>query len=241
MQHDIQGVFFDLDGTLLPMDQDAFTTGYFKFLVKKLAPHGYEPETLIRAIWHSTGAMVKNDGSRSNEEAFWADFTGVLGPKALADKPLFEAFYANEFQQAQQLCGFAPQAAEILALLHRAGVRTVLATNPIFPAVATESRIRWAGLQPEDFELITTYENIGCSKPNPAYYRELLRRTGLAPEECIMVGNDVGEDMIAAELGMGVFLLTDCLINRAGKPIDAYPHGGFDALERYLKDRLGLN
>ena len=241
MQHDIQGVFFDLDGTLLPMDQDAFTTGYFKFLVKKLAPHGYEPETLIRAIWHSTGAMVKNDGSRSNEEAFWADFTHVLGPRAMADKPLFEAFYANEFQQAQALCGFAPQAAEILALLHRAGVRTVLATNPIFPAVATESRIRWAGLQPEDFELITTYENIGCSKPNPAYYRELLRRTGLAPEECIMVGNDVGEDMIAAELGMGVFLLTDCLINRSGKPIDAYPHGGFDALERYLKDRLGLN
>ena len=39
------------------------------------------------------------------------------------------------------------------------GLRAVLATNPIFPAVATRSRIRWAGLEPEDFELCTTYEN----------------------------------------------------------------------------------
>lgn len=241
MRHHIQAVFFDLDGTLLPMDQDAFTNGYFKFLVKKLAPHGYAPEELIRAVWHGTGAMVKNDGSRSNEEAFWEDFAGVLGPKALEDKPLFESFYANEFQQARALCGFAPQAAEIVAMLHGAGVRVILATNPIFPAVATGNRIGWAGLRPEDFELITTYENIGCSKPNPDYYREILRRTGLAPEACLMVGNDVDEDMVAAALGMDVFLLTDCLINRSGKPIDGYPHGGFDDLERFLKERLGLN
>ena len=37
-------VFFDLDGTLLPMDQDAFTKDYFKRLAGKLAPLGYEPE-----------------------------------------------------------------------------------------------------------------------------------------------------------------------------------------------------
>ena len=44
-------VLFDLDGTLLPMDQEAFTTGYFKLLAKKLAPHGYEPKSLVDAIW----------------------------------------------------------------------------------------------------------------------------------------------------------------------------------------------
>jgi len=31
------------------------------------------------------------------------------------------------------------------------GFRVALATNPIFPAIATEKRIRWAGLTPEDF------------------------------------------------------------------------------------------
>jgi phosphoglycolate phosphatase-like HAD superfamily hydrolase len=58
----ITTVLFDLDGTLLPMDQDAFTRGYFKFLAAKLAPHGYEPKQLVEAIWTGTEAMVRNDG-----------------------------------------------------------------------------------------------------------------------------------------------------------------------------------
>ena len=41
--------FTDLDGTLLPMDQDIFTHGYFKLLCRKLAGHGYDPEQLVKA------------------------------------------------------------------------------------------------------------------------------------------------------------------------------------------------
>ena len=107
------------------------------------------------------------------------------------------------------------------------GLRVALATNPIFPAVATESRIRWAGLEPEDFELYTTYENIGYCKPNPDYYREIAKRLGVQPEECLMVGNDVTEDMVAQSIGMQVFLLTDCLINKERKDISLYPRGSF--------------
>ena len=105
-----------------------------------------------------------------------------------------------------------------------------LATNPIFPAVATESRIRWAGLQPEDFELYTTYENSRYCKPNLNYYRDIVEQLDLTPEECLMVGNDVAEDMVVRELGMNVFLLTDCLINSAQKDISVYPNGGFPEL-----------
>lgn len=116
------------------------------------------------------------------------------------------------------------------------GLRVALATNPIFPAVATESRIRWAGLEPEDFELYTTYESIGYCKPNPAYYREVAAKLGVDPEQCLMVGNDVEEDMEAAEqTGMRVFLLTDCLINRENRDISAYPHGSFSQLMVFSK------
>ena len=232
-------VMFDLDGTLLPMDQDVFVNGYFKFLAAKMAPHGYEPEKLIRAIWGGTAAMVRNDGSCLNEEAFWRYFTGVYGEGARADMPLFEEFYANEFQQARQFCGFSPKAAEAVALVKARGARPVLATNPLFPAVATESRIRWAGLDPADFALYTTYENIGCCKPNPAYYEEILRRLDAAPEDCRMIGNDVGEDMVAGTLGIRTFLLTDCLINRDGADISRWPHGGFDELLSWLEEELG--
>ena len=230
----IRMVLFDLDGTLLPMDLEMFTGGYFRLLAKKAAPYGYEPEKLVKAIWHGTAAMVQNDGSCRNEEAFWKDFASMYGEQALKDRPLFDSFYANEFQQAQQFCGFNPKAAETVYAIRDAGYRIALATNPLFPAVATGFRIRWAGLQPEDFEWITTYENTSSCKPNLMYYQEVLRHFGLQPQECLMVGNDVGEDMVAAELGMDVFLLTDCLINRKNVDIARYPHGGFDALRAYI-------
>lgn len=232
----LKAILFDLDGTLLPMDQDVFTRGYFKLLAKKLIPYGYEPEALVKAIWHGTAAMVKNNGSCTNEEAFWNDFANTYGSKALADRPLFEEFYAVDFQEAKTFCGFTQAAAELVSTLKQAGFRIALATNPIFPAVATESRIRWAGLRPEDFELYTTYENIGCCKPNLAYYREILSRMDLKAEDCIMVGNDVREDMVAGELGMKTFLLTDCVINPEGSPIEQWPHGDFDSLQAYLKE-----
>ena len=50
-----------------------------------------------------------------------------------------------------------------------------------------------------------------------------------------MVGNDVGEDMVAGSLGMKTFLLTDCLINKTGEDIDHYPHGSFPALLQYIR------
>lgn len=223
-------VLFDLDGTLLPMDQDEFTKGYFGLLVKKMAPFGYDAKALIDGIWTGTAAMVKNDGSRTNEEAFWVCFAKLFGEEALAHRPLFDEFYANEFEGAKVFCPVNPQAARAVRELKAAGLRVALATNPIFPAVGTRTRVRWTGLEPEDFELCTTYENCRWCKPSLGYYREVLDRLNVRAEECLMVGNDVGEDMVARELGMKVFLLTDCLIDRTGKGVDAYPHGSFPEL-----------
>ena len=70
-------ILFDLDGTLLPMDQDTFVKTYFGLLAQKLVPYGYEPHGLMKAIWSGVSAMVKNTGETANEEAFWKDFTGI--------------------------------------------------------------------------------------------------------------------------------------------------------------------
>jgi FMN phosphatase YigB (HAD superfamily) len=231
-------VLFDLDGTLLPMDQEVFIKAYLGALAKALAPQGYAPEALISAIWSGTGAMVKNQGAATNEAVFWDTFSQIFGPEARKDEPLFTAFYENQFQQVRLACGFDPQAAQVVRYLKDRGCRVVLATNPIFPAIATYSRIRWAGLEPEDFALITTYENASHCRPNPMYYQEILRNIAENGHNCIMVGNDVGEDMIAKELGMEVFLLTDHLINKTGQPIDAYPQGSFPELLAFLERRI---
>ena len=235
----IDTVLFDLDGTLLPMDQEEFVNAYMGLLARNMAPYGYEPKHLIAAVWAGTRAMVENDGKQTNEEVFWADFCQVFGADARKDEPLFAEFYASDFAQARTVCGFAPAAAEVTALLKEKAITLALATNPLFPDIATRQRIRWAGLEHGDFSLVTTYENSGFCKPNPDYYREVLQKLGKTPEQCLMVGNDVQEDMLPArEVGMEVFLLTDCLINKPGTDIGQFPHGGFDALKEFLLKHL---
>jgi FMN phosphatase YigB (HAD superfamily) len=180
--------------------------------------------------------MVKNDGSRSNEQAFWDTFCALFGEGVRQDEPHFEDYYREDFQKVKEACGFAPEAAKVVALCREKGWQVVLATNPIFPAVATESRIRWAGLQPEDFALYTTYENSCHCKPNLDYYRDILAKIGCQPEECLMIGNDAGEDVVAKTLGMSTFLLTDCLISKEKQDISAYPSGGFAELCSFLQN-----
>ena len=231
---EIKAVFFDLDGTLLPMDQEEFTKTYFKLLAARLAPLGYEPRKLVDSIWAGTAAMVKNDGSCVNEEAFWRTFVEIYGEGALKDKPCIDAFYWEEFNKAKSVCGFTAAARQVVDIVKEKGKIPVLATNPIFPAVATENRIRWAGLVPEDFALYTTYENSCYSKPNPQYYLEIVKEIGCKPQECLMVGNDVAEDMVAETIGMKVFLLTDCLLNKKEQDISGFSKGGFKELKEYL-------
>jgi len=225
---------FDLDGTLLPMDQDTFINAYMGSLAAKMVPHGYDPRQLVRSIWAGTGAMVQNDGKRGNEEVFWDTFSTIYGRNTRTDEPIFRKFYEVEFQKVKHSCGYDSRAKTVIDTLKKKGFRIALATNPLFPASATQSRVRWAGLQPEDFELITSYENSRRCKPNPDYYRDILDTLKVTPEECVMVGNDVAEDMLARELGMKVFLLTDCLINKNGTDIGQYPHGSFDALLDFI-------
>jgi len=234
----ITTVLFDLDGTLVPMDQDLFVKDYFGRISAKLAPIGYDPRQLIEMIWRGTGAMIQNTGTRTNEDMFWEVARSNYGDRILQDKYLFDEFYETEFDKVRAVCGFNPAAAETVYRLKEAGYQVALATNPIFPARATQWRIEWAGLKPSDFALYTTYENINYSKPNPDYYREICRKLDVQPEECLMVGNDVDDDMVAQTVGMQVFLLTDCLINKSQQNICDYPNGNFTELNRFID---GLN
>lgn len=235
----LKAVLFDLDGTLLPMDQGVFMKDYFGRLIRRLAPLGYTPEGFLAAMKAGIAAMVGNDGSRTGEEAYWDAYTAVSGPEILNHMPIFEKFYNEEFDEVAASCGFNPKAAETVRALKEKGVRVILATNPLFPRIATRKRIRWAGLEPEDFEFHTTYEDYGYCKPNPDYYREVLTRAGLDAADCLMVGNDVAEDMMAGSaVGMKVFLLTDCLINTPNADVNDYSHGSFDELNAYIAELL---
>ena len=235
MKEEIRYILFDLDGTLLPMDMDVFTRSYFKDLIKFAYSKGYDQTIdLVSVIWAGTAAMVHNDGTRSNGEAFWEKYTELTGREGSSDEPMFDEFYATVFDNARNYVGFTKEAAKTVNMLKEKGYKVVLATNPIFPKVATDKRIDWAGLDKDDFLLVTTYENSTFAKPNPKYYTQVLNKLGLRPEECLMVGNDAKEDSSALEAGIDFFLITDCLVNSENRDISVFNNGTFEDLRKYI-------
>ena len=234
MEKKLKVILFDLDGTLLPMDQDEFVKMYFGLLAKNLSEYGYEPKKLIESIWLGTKSMIMNDGQVTNEKMFWNTLSKIYGNKVLDDECKFEDFYIKDFPLVKNSCGFDKKANETIQILKEKGYCLVLATNPIFPKIATEQRIKWAGLNIEDFELVTTFENSSFAKPNLKYYNEILNKINCNPENCLMVGNDVAEDMVAKELGIDVFLLTRDLINKNNEDINIYYTGNYDDLIEYI-------
>lgn len=234
----IKAILFDMDGTLLPMDIDKFTKGYFEEIGKYMSSFGYNPKELIQGIWKGTEAMVKNDGTQSNEAVFWKTFSLLIGCDATKDIPLFTRFYEEKFDQVKSTCGYTKDASKLIEFLKEKRVELILTTNPIFPMIAQTKRLAWAGIKESDFSWITSYENSHYCKPNLKYYEEVLSHFSYSPSECLMIGNDVGEDMVARNLGMQVFLLTNNLINKDNVDISIFPHGDYDALFTYLEKVL---
>jgi FMN phosphatase YigB (HAD superfamily) len=230
-----KAVLFDMDGTLVPMDQDEFVRCYFKELAKILCPLGVETDLLVKSIWAGTAAMVKNDGTVTNDVRFWDTFIPLTGLDYDKARPAADAFYGNEFNRAKSVARANPLARKAVEVAGRDGRKVVLATNSIFPMVGQISRLGWVDLRPEDFEFITAYETDRFAKPNPSYYTDICRRLDVQPEECIMIGNDETEDMFpAAGLGMTCYHVTDFPIYDKSRRWDG-PSGSFEDMVGWLE------
>ena len=230
----LSAILFDMDGTLVPMDTDKFLPAYFKYLAAALCPLGVTPEALQKAVWSGVGAMVRNDGSKTNEAVFWDTFAQMTGLDPAPFIAPANAFYAGDFNKARVATSPNPLAAEAVRIAHEKAPRVILATNPLFPMDGQITRMGWVGLTPADFDLVTSYESDSFCKPNPAYYRAICERIGVDPADCLMVGNDVAEDMAAAaSVGMRTFLVTDCMIPAEGVVYDG-PQGAFPELLDFL-------
>ena len=233
----ITTVLFDLDGTLIRMDQDKFIRLYFVSILDKLAKLGFDPDLMKNALEGAVVATIKNNGEMSNEERFWQVFDQISGGLSDVVRAEIESYYEVEFSSViEASCEAYPKVREVLDLVKDKELRPILATNPLFPIVATHGRIKLGGMSPSDFEYITAYENSSYCKPNPLYFTELLGKLGVAPDECVMIGNDTRDDFSAHALGIPVFVLTECLINTTGVDLLNYPHGGFDELIAYIEE-----
>lgn len=208
-----KAILFDMDGTLVPMDTMEFANGYFTGLYKKLAHLRIEPKAMVDAIWKGTGAMVVNNGTKPNGDVFWETFSKLTGISREVGDPICIDFYSGDFNDAKIFTGENLLAKEAVLLARQKAEKVVLSTNPIFPMVGQITRMKWVGLKPEDFDLVTSYESDSYCKPNPKYYDSVLERIGVKAEDCLLIGNDENEDMYAGtQAGLNCYLVTDCLI-----------------------------
>jgi len=68
------------------------------------------------------------------------------------------------------------------------------------------------------------------------FYQEVLEEAGRKAEECMMVGNDVEEDLVAGKLGMQTFLITNHIIKRTEDDICCTYQGTYEDFLKYAQE-----
>lgn len=231
---------FDLDGTLLDLEIDKFLEYYFDALSREFSDLCESRKEFIAVLMESTGKMIENDGKKSNQEVFMDDFLTKITAGDEEDlKKRFDYFYENRFPELQKYFDFNNSiSVELIKYLKNKDKKLVLATNPLFPKKAVIERLKWGGLSEADFDFITSYENMNYAKPNPNYYQEILDKIDRAPEECLMIGNDMAEDTAAADLGIKTIIVDDNLIEAEDKEHKIEWKGSLKELAEILRNKI---
>ena len=212
-------LLLDLDDTLLDTNLEAFVPVYFQALSQHLARYT-EPNTMLRALISGVSLMNESeDPTRTLQEVFDSDFYPKLGVRREEVADDLEEFYDDIFPELAQYTRPRPEAVSFVEWALSCGYRIAIATDPLFPRKGTYHRLRWAGFDPDDFELVSSFEDFHFTKTYPAYYAEVLGRLGWPEGPVLMVGNDVERDLAPAHrLGLKTFYVDG---ESASQPFDS--------------------
>ena len=224
-------IFFDLDGTLLPIDMRDFLNAYFRVLDESAGRAGLDTAHFAKALNAGMAGMSDHDRGITNDRAFWDVFMAQMFPNGATEDEyariveFIDGFYTGDFNQVGANVVPNPAAEQALRTLRDKGYPLFLCTMPMFPIQGVLSRLEWAGIDPDFFVRITTFDNSTDIKPSVAYFQENLHLAGVAPERVLMVGNDTSDDLACLDLGMDAYLITDHLINKNGFDVASVKHG----------------
>ena len=221
-----QLIMSDLDNTLLPLiTQETFVEIWFRDVARKFREHGLDPAAAVNAM---------NDGCRAIIDAFYEVACKRSGYTREQIEPVLDDYYRTTFANVREIARENPYAPEIVRLIRKKADYAVIATMPMFPYEACDTRMRWVGISADQFDMVTTCDYSSYCKPNPQYYAQILEDFGVKPQDALMIGNDVREDMEPCEkLGIDVFLVEDYMITH-GREYARYRHGRYPDLIEYL-------
>jgi FMN phosphatase YigB (HAD superfamily) len=204
----LKAVFFDLDNTLILFEEEKFLGGYYPVLLARfdgIFPDSKFAERLMKA----TLALRSNDGSKINRELFLGTFCEGLSVSRDEIWSRFEQFFSLDFDIFRDAVTAAPGAEAAFRHVKGRGLKIVVATNPVWPLVVQKKRLAWAGLGDIEVDLITHIDNMSYCKPQLGYFLQICQLIGVSPGECLMVGDDPANDMVAARTGMKTYQTTD--------------------------------
>lgn len=229
-------IMTDLDCTLLPMDQDAYIQKYVEQIAKLFYEHGFDGKQIAKATMQASYAMTKNDGKRTNAIVFEEAFRALIKDRADEAIEIFPQVYGDRYDVIKDVTQENPYIKEIYDLMREKAEYIVVATQPMFPIEAVEKRLSWIGLTPQMFDYVTVYDESTYSKPSTGYYKEIMDKFKATPDNTVMLGNDVNEDILpCTQLGIDTFLLRDGLINTHNYDISKLRQGNYLDLIDYLK------
>lgn len=182
LPHDIQGVLFDLDGTLLDSAPDLYAA-----LVAQCAEEGVPPPPY---------ASVREVVSRGARAVLRRAF-GERGEPVLESLvPRYLELYQDVM--AQQTAAF-DGVDDLLARIEVAGLRWGIVTNKAgFLTDELLGRIGWASRA----SAVVSGDTLAVKKPDPAPVLLACERAGISPVHCLFVGDDQRDIQAGAAAGL---------------------------------------
>jgi HAD superfamily hydrolase (TIGR01549 family) len=177
-------IFLDYDGTLVEDKSEDFYKLYFKLLSEKSK---LPFEKIYKLVMESVNETLENNDQNIT---LFEKFLEIISQKSSLEKnywiEFFTDFYQNEFDEIKKVT--IPKE-NIINKIKKTNQKLIFASNPLFPKIAVEKRISFAGLSPKNFHYISHMENSHFAKPNPNFFKEILDNLKIKPKDCIMIGD----------------------------------------------------
>ena len=205
----VRAVLFDYSGTLFRLEED--DSWFAGMQVDEREVDVHVQAELMRRMTAPTGQHVAMP-----PDAHHAWVNRDLAPHLHREAYLHVLRESGvALDQAEALYGLLidpmnwtpyPDTADVLAGLHRQGIKTAVVSN-----IAFDVRPAFAAIGAADYvdAFVLSFE-VGAVKPDAAIFEAALTQLGVAAEDAVMVGDSEEADGGAQALGCG-FLLVDPL------------------------------
>jgi putative hydrolase of the HAD superfamily len=200
MSKDIDGVAFDLDGTLYPN---------YRFYVR-LIPFILKEQRLLRAMGKARNILRKlfsGGGFYERQARIMAEIL-KSDPQTVHER--LERLIYRGWEPIFTSIKLYPHVKETLQVLRDGGLKLGVLSD--FPPELKLKNLGLSGF----WDTVLCSEDTGCLKPDPAPFLALAEKMGIKPERLLYVGNNVTYDIAGAkQVGMKAALVSSPLrINR---------------------------